>query len=64
MVSLNFLNEQAMDKNEELTEIINNPESHYSLEEKQAKDDTSDFSILYIIFSALPMIILLILFSL
>ncbi|AKN30823.1 hypothetical protein Ccar_08220 [Clostridium carboxidivorans P7] len=64
MVSLNFLNEQAMDKNEELTEIINNPESHYNLEEKQAKDDNSDFSILYIIFSALPMIILLILFSL
>ncbi|WPC39317.1 hypothetical protein [Clostridium sp. JS66] len=64
MVSLNFLNEEAMDKNEEITEIISNPENHYSLEEKQAKDDNSDFSILYIIFSALPMIILLILFSL
>lgn len=64
MVSLNFLNEQAMDKNEELTEIISNPENHYNIEEKQTKDDNSDFSILYIIFSALPMIILLILFSL
>ncbi|AKA68344.1 hypothetical protein [Clostridium scatologenes] len=64
MVSLNFLNEEAIDKNEELTKIINNPEKHYNIEEKQTKDDNSDFSILYIVFSALPMIILLILFSL
>lgn len=64
MVSLNFLNEEAIDKNEELTKIINNPEKHYNIEGKQTKDDNSDFSILYIVFSALPMIILLILFSL
>ncbi|AWI05325.1 hypothetical protein [Clostridium drakei] len=64
MVSLNFLNEEAIDKNEELTKIINNPEKHYNIEENQTKDDNSDFSILYIVFSALPMIILLILFSL
>lgn len=64
MVSLNFLNEEAIDKNEELTKIINNPEKHYNIEEKQTKDDNSDFSMLYIVFSALPMIILLILFSL
>ncbi|NMM63575.1 hypothetical protein HBE96_12995 [Clostridium sp. P21] len=67
MVSLNFLDEQAKDKDERienLTEVISSPEKNYTLEKEKINEDNSDFSILYIIFSVIPMVILLILFGL
>ncbi len=67
MDGLNFLDQNPKDESSKLTEVIDSSKENYLdndlLQEKEDEDDEG-FPILYAIFAFLPMVILIILFSL
>jgi C4-dicarboxylate transporter len=67
MDGLNFLDQKSKDESKKLTEVIDSSEKDYLNDDLlREEDDEEDkgFPILYAIFAFLPMVILIILFSL
>lgn len=68
MEGLKILDQKSKDEDKKLTEVIDSSKkdclNNDLLREKEDDEENKDFSILYAIFAFLPMVILIILFSL